>query len=237
MQIPLDSPQEEEYALANMTPHAFYHHWSFPQDQRDYFHNFVLFDTTPAHAKREFIDTYRYVMQAATYHAQGKQLIVKSPANSGRIPLLLDLFPNAKFIHIYRNPYDVYYSTVNYYKALHPLSRLQPVTDQEVSDNVLYFYDKLMHKLFQDIALIPSQNFAEIQFEQLEQDFFGQIEQLYNMLRIDNFNALCPILENEAQKRAPYRKNKFTFDDTSLAAIQEQWAFTINRWHYEQPTN
>jgi hypothetical protein len=40
-----------------------------------------------------------------------QRLILKSPAHTARMKLLHELFPGAKFIHISRNPYEVYQST------------------------------------------------------------------------------------------------------------------------------
>src|SRR5262249_56480059 len=40
----------------------------------------------------------------------GRPLVLKSPGHTGRIRLLLELFPDARFVHIHRNPYAVFQS-------------------------------------------------------------------------------------------------------------------------------
>ena len=45
--------------------------------------------------------------------AQNSRLLIKSPVHTGRVKLLLDLFPNAQFIYIHRNPYQVFKSAVH----------------------------------------------------------------------------------------------------------------------------
>ena len=39
-----------------------------------------------------------------------RQLLLKSPCHTGRVQLLLKLFPKAKFIYIHRDPYEVFLS-------------------------------------------------------------------------------------------------------------------------------
>ena len=49
-------------------------------------------------------------LKALTFK-HGKRLILKSPTHSCRIKVLLELFPDARFVHIMRDPYVVFPST------------------------------------------------------------------------------------------------------------------------------
>jgi hypothetical protein len=49
---------------------------------------------------------------------QDKRLILKSPSHTARVRLLLELFPGARFIHISRNPYEIYSSTHKLHEKL-----------------------------------------------------------------------------------------------------------------------
>ena len=40
-----------------------------------------------------------------------QRLILKSPAHTARVKILHELFPEAKFVHISRNPLEIYQST------------------------------------------------------------------------------------------------------------------------------
>ena len=48
----------------------------------------------------------------------GQRLLIKNPVYTARVGLLRVLFPNAKFVHIYRNPYIVFQSMKNFYHTL-----------------------------------------------------------------------------------------------------------------------
>jgi len=116
----IDYPQEEEYALGNMTPYAFYHFFYFPLDYKEYFEKFVRFNNITPEADSEFVKKYTTLVKKACIDTKGEVPILKNPVNTGRIKLLLQLYPNAKFIHIVRNPVAVYCSAKKFFAAVIP---------------------------------------------------------------------------------------------------------------------
>ena len=138
-------PQEEEYALGNVSPYSFYHGWYFPKNMRRYFRQFVLFESSKE-IQQEWREAYLRIFKKATLNMNGKRLILKNPANTARIKTLLSMFPEAKFIHIYRNPYVVFLSTKNLYRQLLPVLGLQEIDDREIESNILWFYRQVMLK-------------------------------------------------------------------------------------------
>ena len=95
----------------------------------------------------------------------GRRLVLKNPANTGRIRALLNLFPDAKFIHIYRNPYDVFLSTVWLQRSVIPRSQVQDISPDTVEAHVLRFYIQLQQKYLAEKDLIPAGSLAEVRFE------------------------------------------------------------------------
>ncbi|MBC8355082.1 MAG: sulfotransferase [Planctomycetes bacterium] len=53
-----------------------------------------------------------------------KPLVVKSPTHTGHVRLLLEMFPEAKFVHIHRNPFEVFSSTLKMLATASPWFRL-----------------------------------------------------------------------------------------------------------------
>ena len=74
----MDSPSEDDFAIANMSPHSFYHQWSFPRRSRSLFERYVLFHDLPDQALKEWQATYRAVLQMAALLAPGKRLVLKN---------------------------------------------------------------------------------------------------------------------------------------------------------------
>ena len=46
MELKVDLPQEEEFALANMMPYTYYNFWFFPKHMLEYCDRYLLFDNT-----------------------------------------------------------------------------------------------------------------------------------------------------------------------------------------------
>ena len=53
-----------------------------------------------------------------------KPLIIKSPVHTARIPILLDIFPKARFVYAHRNPYQVFQSSANMANTYYPFCYL-----------------------------------------------------------------------------------------------------------------
>ncbi|MGC9308500.1 MAG: sulfotransferase family protein, partial [Thermoplasmatota archaeon] len=104
-----DLPQEEEYAMGNLSPYAFYNGWCFPRNM-SFYHRYVCMDDVPPGQVTEWKQMYHYFLQKVALAGGGRRLVVKNPANTARVKLLLEMYPEAKFVHIYRNPYHVYLS-------------------------------------------------------------------------------------------------------------------------------
>ena len=63
----------------------------------------------------------QYFVKKISYKYIGKRVLLKSPANTGRIKEILEVYPDACFIHIHRDPYAVYQSNVKLYEKILPL--------------------------------------------------------------------------------------------------------------------
>ena len=68
---------------------------------------------------------------------KGKRLILKNPTNTARIKFLLELYLEAQFIHISRNPYVVYMSTIHFYKKMVQAFSFQNVSDDDLENYIL----------------------------------------------------------------------------------------------------
>ena len=44
MELAVDLPQEEEFALSNMMPYTYYNFWFLPEHQQEYADKYLLFD-------------------------------------------------------------------------------------------------------------------------------------------------------------------------------------------------
>ena len=132
LEMKTDLPYEEEYAVANLCPYSFYHGWYFPKRINDYFNKYVMFNGVNERIINDWSETYKYLMKKIIFKYNRKKIMLKSLVNTGRIKVLLDMFPDAKFIHLYRNPYKVYSSTWKLYRKILPIFALQKINTKKL---------------------------------------------------------------------------------------------------------
>jgi len=233
--VPLtfDAPQEDEFAVANLLPHAFIHTFSFPQQAEEWFRRFVLFDGLSKTERRQWIDAYLMVLRKATWASSGKPLAVKNCAHTARIPTLLELFPDARFIHIHRNPYEVFLSTMHMHRIVLLRSQLQEIDPKQVEAHVLRFYEQLMRRFLAARSLIPAGRLMEIRFEDLESSPLDQLRNAYDALDLPGFSAVEPAFRTYVDSVAGYRKNAYDLDPNVITKVNRRWGFAFEEWGYE----
>ena len=229
------SPQEEEFAMCNVTPHSFYVGLYFPRRMPELFRKYVLFEGVSETERSEWEHAYLTQLRKASIAAGGRRLVLKNPANTGRIAELLRLFPNAKFVHIHRDPFSVYRSTIHLYRKTFELIGLQRLSDEELERNVLSFYRELMRKYLEDRALIPEGNLVEVGFQELVDDGMGVMARIYESLGLPGFEEASPAMAQYLASQSGYKKNQFAMDGSLVDLIEQEWGFALNEWGYRRP--
>ena len=229
---PIDSPQEEEVALGKTTAYSFYSQFMFPRWARSFFDRYVMLRGVPDRVVAEVKARYLRVLRIATIHARGRRLVLKNPVNTARIRLLLELFPDAKFVHIHRSPYEVYASTRNLHRSITRFTTLQSLDGSIVADTVYALYEEMMRQFFTDRTLIPRGNLAEVRFDDLERDPLGEMSRLYQELSLPGFAEAEPFLRQYVSSQTGYRKNRFTLSPVEREQIARQWMFAFAELGY-----
>lgn len=234
MPLSLDGPQEEAFALANMTPCASLHLYSLPRRAEEIFDKYALLENLSPEELAEWKQAYLTLLRKATLRSGGKRLVLKDPANSGRLSTILELFPDARFIHICRDPYRILPSMVGVYRVVLPRSQLQRITLEEVEGLVLRFYAKLMRKYLRDRSLIAPGNLVEVRFEDLEQRPLEELSRVYDTLGLPGFAAAEPRVRAYLDSMRGFRKNPYRVDDDVIRKVNRHWGFALEAWGYRR---
>ena len=232
--IPLsfDAPQEDEFAMACMSPYAFLHGFTFPRQAAAFFERCVLFDGLPAQARAEWVEAYLALLRKATLASGGRRLVLKNPSNSARIRALLELFPQAKFIHMCRNPYDVFLSMMFVYQTVLPRAQVQSIGADQTEAYVLRFYAQLLQRYLADRTLIPPANLVEVRFEDLEAAPLGQVRRVYERLGLPGFAEAEPAFRAHVDSVAGYQKNQYALTGEVIRKVNQHWQFAFDEWGY-----
>ena len=228
-------PQEEEYALGNVSLNCFYHGWYFPKNMKSYFRELVLFNNLSQEIQLKWREAYLRILKKASYQMNGKRLILKNPANTARIKTLLRMFPEAQFIHIYRNPYLVFLSTKNLYHKLLPVLSLQEINEREIEENILLFYREIMLKFFAEKHLIPQANLVEIKYEDFVTNPLKNLERVYEQLNLPEFDWKKANFSRYIAAQSEYKKNQYYLSQEDKDKVSKNWSFAIDKWQYSVP--
>lgn len=232
MELAVDLPQEEEFALANMMPYTYYNFWFLPKHQQEYADKYLLFDDISEAELKVFEETFTRLIKISLWNTHGTQFQQEPAAYRACEGTGKDV-PNAKFIYLMRNPYTVFESTRSFFtNTIQPL-KLQDITPAELEQNILSIYAKLYHKYEADKASIPAGNLIEVKFEDFEADAMGMTEHIYDALSIPGFADARTAIEQYVGGKKGYKKNKYKYDDRTVQLVQDNWGFALKQWNYE----
>ena len=228
-------PEEPEHAIANLSPYSFYHGLCFPKRWREFTKRYLLMDDVSDRIRRAIASTYLHVMKAATLSCGGRRLILKNPPDTARIEFLLDLFPEAKFVHIYRNPFVMFPSIRNFYGASLNDWQLQDLSSEALEEHLFEIYEAMMARFEKTKGLIPEGNLVEVRFEDLERHPLEALRSIYSELNLPGFEAALPEIEAHIESQKNYKKNAYRLDQETVDKISTRWGHFIEQWGYELP--
>lgn len=178
---------------------------------------------------------YVYFLKKVAFR-HGRPLILKSPANTARIGLLLELFPDAKFVHIHRNPYEVFRSTTHTWKTAGRWWQCQNTDyedDERINRQLLRQTKTLYDGYFAQRSLIPQGRLHEIAFHDLERDPIGQLRDTYKVLDLPDFEHVVEPVTQYLKSIAGYQKNTFADMPADLRQrVHRELRQCFDEWGY-----
>jgi hypothetical protein len=231
-----DRPQEDEFALCNIGARSPYLTIAFPnrppQDQ-----DYLDFRGVPAAEVDRWKRSYHWFLKCLTLKNR-KRIVVKFPGHTARVRTLLEMFPKAKFLHIVRNPYVLFPSTVNLWKRLYRDEGLQMPNYRGLDRHVFETLTRMYEAFDRDRPSIPPGQFCEVRYEQLVADPLGQMKRVYEQLQLGGFDGVRPAMEAYFAKEKDYKTNRYEMPPEVHAEITRRWSKYIEDYGYagESPT-
>ena len=233
MELGVDLPQEEEFALSNDTPYNYYNFWYFPQDMMEYCDKYLTFKTATAEELQGFKESMHRIVKTSLHNTNGTQFLSKNPPHTARVKELLEMYPNAKFIYLIRNPYTVFESTRSFFhNTIQPL-KLQNFTIEQMEENILKVYNEVYDKYEADKHLIPEGNLIEVKFEDYEKDAYGMTEKIYKTLNLPGWDEAKETIKAYTDGKKGYKKNKYAYKPRTIELVEKHWSKALKQWGYE----
>lgn len=237
VRLSADFPQEEEFSFANMTTNSFYHFFYFPSLNDALFDKYLRFSHADNKTLALYQRKYMELLAKASINTANDQLIVKNPVNTSKVRALLKMYPEAKFIFIYRNPVVTYLSTCRFFLTLLPTTALERYDEKIVKLIIIENYKKLMHDYLETRNLIPHENLIEIRFEDFEIQNLEVLKSIYKKFNLDTWQQAEPYFKEYISMQENYSKNKYRINKEELEKVLREWDFAMKTFGYEVPEN
>ena len=227
------TPQEHEFTIVDLCLLSPLTGLFFPENREKYL-RYGTFEDATEEEINEWKENMIFYLKKLTLKEGGKQLLLKNPLDTYRVKLLLEIFPDAKFINIYRNPYKVFFSTVKLHKTNTELFWLQK-PDYELYDFILDIYLEIYEKFYDDFDLIPKEQIIEIKYEDLIANPLSELEKLYGHFNLGKFEEVKDKIQSYLDTLADYKVSSYEISQKDKEMIYSKWHETIDRWGYEKP--
>lgn len=235
VKLGIDYPQEEEFAIAARSPACYYFFWYFPDLMRSFYDQFLTFEKAEPRLREAFLNDYRRIVNKAVINTGKPRFLAKNPVHTGRIPLLLEMYPDARFIHIHRNPVDVILSTRHFFSKMMPGLTLHRIDFDKVNADIYYIYRKMMRQYLDTRSLIPAGNLVELGYDDLTGDTMGEIKRIYRSFGLEGYDRAAPLIKTYADSKKDYVRNKYAIEQQLLDEIHAETAFMHEEYGYDPP--
>ena len=223
-------PQEDEFALVNMGLPSPYSVIAFP-DGWDGIPASLDLEGLASAELEKWKTTFVHFLKQLTYVRPGR-LLLKSPTHSCRIPVLMEMFPRARFIYLVRSPYSVIPSTINMWTRLFEAQGLQRARGDIIRRNVFAGYRHLINRVEETRSQVPAGQFSEVRFEDLIANPIGVAGDIYKELDLGRPEALKGVFEAHLAGIAGYSQRSWPLASDLEAEIDERCADMISRYGY-----
>ena len=207
VKIGVDEPQEDEYALFRITGFSPLEKAVFPC-KKEYFllecPSFLPSEPELNEWGKNLIDFYKKIKMI-----NGKRIVSKNPFNSLRISELVKLFPDCRFIHIHRHPFDVVPSTIYMWEIVQKQNCLNKNHVRPTLDHVIAVYDKMLQTINEQLSELPSNKYYVLRFEEFEKNPVSSLRSIYAAFGLPFTLTFENNLHDYIGSLNGYRKNEF----------------------------
>lgn len=223
-------PQEDEFAICNLGVPSPYLTIAFPNRPPQYDEYYDL-ESVPPEALAHWKERLVWFLKAMTVRHPGR-IVLKSPPHTARIKHLLDVFPDARFVHIVRDPYVIFSSTMHLWRRMYEDHGFQRPKCKGLEEYVFNTLNRMYGAFEAQRGLVRPGRFSEVRYEDLVADPVAQMRRIYGELELDGFDDVLPAMETHVAGMKDYKKNRYTLPEETREEITRRWGAYIERYGY-----
>jgi hypothetical protein len=228
-----DRPQEDEFALMNMGAPSPYRRMAFPVTSPATPEALDVSRLPAAERDRWRRSLRRFLDLLAV--RDPRRPVLKSPPHTARVGVLAEMFPEARFLHVVRDPFVVIPSTLRLWRSLHEVQSLQVDRHETLERYVFAAFDEMYAAFERDRSLLGADRLHELRYEDLVADPVDNLRLAYERLRLGDFARVRPAVERQAAAMKRYRTNAYRHDPRLVATIADRLRPFIDRYGYALP--
>ncbi|MBI9053421.1 MAG: sulfotransferase [Bacteroidales bacterium] len=224
VKLSMDEPLEDEYALFRLSSYSPLERLIFPKS-KEYFLNLFPGFLPEGKKLKEWKEALVYFYKKLTL-LNNKTILIKNPFHSYRIKVLNEIFPNARYIHIIRNPHKVVPSTIRMWDIVGKQNAMNTKWQKPSVKDTAGLYKSMLLKLEDDLKTIPESRCCEIKFEDLEKDPISHVKGIYKQLNVQFSSEFEQQMSDFLLGVKEYKKNKYEMPEDDKLEINEilgQW--------------
>lgn len=224
------APAEEEFAIANMS--GLSPDWSLRLPRLAAHYDRFGFPDRMTESEQRRWGALHTRFLAHIVGRSGRRPLLKNPHNTGRLRLLLALYPGASFIHIRRNPADVIRSNAHLARTAHELFQCQnPIEGRRYEERYPALY-RAMEERFYDVAqTLPPDRVVEVRYEDLAADPKRTLRRIYDQLGLEWTPEYESRLNVYLERISGYTRHpKAPLTDEEQARLERELGPLIERW-------
>jgi len=224
VKLSMDEPLEDEYALFRLSSYSPLENLVFPK-LKGYFLNvfpgFLPEGKQLSDWKEALIHFYKKLTLL-----NNKTILIKNPFHSFRIKTLNEIFPNARYIHIIRNPHKVVPSTIRMWDIVGKQNAMNSKWQKPSIKEASELYKSMLLQIDEDLKSLPENRYCEIKFEELEKDPLMYVKEIYKHLNVQFSEEFEKQINDFLIGIKEYQKNKYEMPEDEKLEINnilEQW--------------
>jgi len=228
----MDLPQEEEIALANLQDISFYSFLYFPKDFERFYQKELFMDELDEKQVKRWKAEYVKMIRKTFLNIKGDRLISKNPSNMARINRILEMFPDARFIFIYRDPYKTVESFYRFLNEVLPAVQVQSTQDGLSRKRLASVYSDMIRQYFIDKVSIPKENLFEIRFEDFKKNPLETLDQVYQRFEMPDFDGNKKNYESYMDEISGFKRNGYEIDPETIHWVNEYAGDIVDKLKY-----